>query len=275
VFGRLIRFLIGDKSKTLAPKGTVGVLAIMKNETAVLREWIEHYRWQGADKIFLIDNGSTDNPLEILSEDIASGFVEFFDRPEPHRQAAHYRAVFRDAKIRRKVEWLVMADLDEFWYSPLGDLKKAIATIREHFDLVYSNWVMFGSSGLIQQPDSIREKFVHRWKDLGGHPSTKWVCRTYRIRWLWRMNQHKVGCIDSRRVISDNETFRVNHYPIMSREYFQQVKMTRGDVSTAKANSLRTMEYFEIYDRPATIVETTLADMVRAHRETLEGSGPG
>ena len=72
--------------------------------------------------------------------------------------------------------------------------------------------------------------------------------------------------IDSRRVISDNLTFRLNHYPIMSRDYFQRIKMTRGDVSAAKHDSVRTMDYFEKYDRPAVVRDTLLADMVRRSR---------
>jgi glycosyltransferase involved in cell wall biosynthesis len=141
MLSRIVKSVVGSPTKSLAPKGTLGVLAIMKNETDVLREWIEHYRWQGVDKIFLIDNGSTDDPQRILREHIASGFIEFFSRPQPHRQAQHYRDVFRKAGIRRKVEWLVTADLDEFWFSPLGDLKRGIETIRERFDLVYANWI--------------------------------------------------------------------------------------------------------------------------------------
>jgi glycosyltransferase involved in cell wall biosynthesis len=266
MLSRIVKSVVGSPTKSLAPKGTLGVLAIMKNETDVLREWIEHYRWQGVDKIFLIDNGSTDDPQRILREHIASGFIEFFSRPQPHRQAQHYRDVFRKAGIRRKVEWLVTADLDEFWFSPLGDLKRGIETIRERFDLVYANWIMFGSSGHVVQPPSVREGFVHRWKVFGGHPSTKWICRTYPMRILRWTTHHKVWGIDSRRVISDNLTFRLNHYPIMSRDYFQRIKMTRGDVSAANSDSVRTMDYFEKYDRPAVVRDTLLADMVRRSR---------
>lgn len=269
MLGRVLRWLKGSPTKSLAPKGTLGVLAIMKNEATVLREWVDHYRWQGVDKIFLIDNGSDDDPQSIIRNDIAAGYVEFFSRPAPHRQAEHYREIFRNAKIRSKVEWLAMADLDEFWFSPLGNLKTAIATIENDFDLIYSNWVLFGSSGLIQQPPSVREGFVHRWQHLCGHPSTKWVCRTYRMTCIRKANQHKVGGLDSRRVISDNVNFRLNHYPIQSREYFQRVKMSRGDVSSKSSDTIRTMEYFEAYDKPATIRETLLADMVRKSREQI------
>lgn len=259
--------IVGTPTKSLAPKGTVGVLAIMKNETDVLREWLEHYQWQGVDRVFLIDNGSTDQPLGILEPFIASGFVEYFLRPMPHRQVAHMRDVYKAADIRRKVEWLVMADLDEFWYAPTGDLKESISAIQADFDLVYARWTMFGSSGHQFQPRSVREGFIHRWKDLGGHRSTKWICRTYRLRsWKWT-NQHKAWGFDSRRVVFDDNLFRLNHYPIMSRDYFQRIKMTRGDATTSSSDSIRTMEYFETYDSPATVVDETLSEKVRSREK--------
>ena len=78
MLSRMVKWVVGSPTKSLAPRGTVGVMAIMKNETDVLREWIQHYRWQGVDKIFLIDNGSTDDPERFLRNDIDSGFIEFF-----------------------------------------------------------------------------------------------------------------------------------------------------------------------------------------------------
>jgi len=96
---RLRNWLKGDPARSKAIRGTVGVLAIMKNESLVLREWVDHYRWQGVDRIFLIDNGSDDDPYGILEEDIASGFVEFFERPRPHWQKQHYQELFRTARM--------------------------------------------------------------------------------------------------------------------------------------------------------------------------------
>lgn len=261
---RIRRLIKGHPTSSKAPGQTVGVLAIMKNESMILREWVDHYRWQGVDRIFLIDNGSEDDPRPILKDDITSGFVELFERPQRHRQKYHYREVFRTARIRSKVEWLVMADLDEFWFSPMGNLKKAIATVQAHFDLIYANWVMFGSSGLIEQPPSVRESFIYRWSQLGDHRNTKWICRTYRMVGRHAIDLHKVKGIDSRRVVFDNDVFRLNHYPIQSLQFFQRVKMTRGSANTSKFDNIRDMEYFKAYDRPATVLDTQLADMVRA-----------
>ena len=44
----------------------LSIVAIFKNESWILKEWIEHYLNQGVDHFFLIDNGSTDNYHTIL-----------------------------------------------------------------------------------------------------------------------------------------------------------------------------------------------------------------
>ena len=104
------------------------------------------------------------------------------------------------------------------------DLKKALATIGNNFDLVYSNWVLFGSSGLIQQPSSIRESFIRRCPQLGGHQCTKWICRTSCMTDRDSIEIHKIHGVDSRRVMMDNDVFRLNHYPIQSLDFFCKVK---------------------------------------------------
>ena len=40
--------------------------AIFKNESHILKEWVEHYLFHGVDHMFLINDKSTDNYLEIL-----------------------------------------------------------------------------------------------------------------------------------------------------------------------------------------------------------------
>ena len=60
----------------------LSVLAQFKNETMNLKVWIEHYLWQGVEHFYLIDNGSTDNPLSILQEYINRGIVSYYYKPK-------------------------------------------------------------------------------------------------------------------------------------------------------------------------------------------------
>lgn len=63
-----------------------GVLAIMKNEAMNVDEWIEHYLWMGAGRIFLIDNCSTDDTLAKARAWVTRGRVEPVIYPERHQQ---------------------------------------------------------------------------------------------------------------------------------------------------------------------------------------------
>ena len=242
---------------------SVGLIAIMKNESLNIREWVDHYYWQGVDKIFLIDNGSDDNSLSLIQEDIESGRIEYFWSPERHQQVRHYRRIYGTAKIKSKVDWLVIADLDEFWFSPLGNLKAAILNIDADADLVYTNWTVFGSSGFINHPSSIRRELIYRHPQMSGHCNTKWICRTRSIKNASMIGNHKVNGVDSRRVVSDNELFKLNHYLIQSLYYFQEIKMTRGDASKEHLDTIRTIDYFEAFDRAATVRDETLAKMIQ------------
>ena len=59
----------------------------------------------------------------------------------------------------------------------------------------------------------------------------------------------------------------LNHYPIMSRERFFAVKMTRGDVAAERLLGVRTVEYFERYDKWGNAVDNLeLRSLTVAHR---------
>ena len=48
--------------------------------------------------------------------------------------------------------------------------------------------------------------------------------------------------------ILENSALQLNHYAIQSMEWFQQVKMTRGDSSSPKNENVRTLAYFKEHD---------------------------
>ena len=102
----------------------LSVLAIFKNETMNLKLWIDHYLWQGVDHFYLIDNGSNDNPLSVLQEYIDKGIVSYYFLPEQYKQVEHYRFVFDKANLKKETYWLVVCDLDEFFFGVDKTLKK-------------------------------------------------------------------------------------------------------------------------------------------------------
>jgi len=250
------------KKKNKRKKKKLIVLAIFKNETMNLKMWIQHYLWQGCDKIYLIDNGSTDNPLPILQPYMDKGLVVYRSRPEKYQQAAHYHHVIREEELLKKTEWLMICDLDEFFYSPSGNLASNLDSFKEH-DIIYCNWLMFGSSGYKDHPSDIRTTLTYREPDL--HSMTKYIVRTSAIKDIGHLDVHHASNID--RAITENEKIRLNHYPIQSWNYFEKVKMTRGDVGTPFHEHIRDEKYFKSCDKNSHYNDTTLCDLVLLHEK--------
>jgi hypothetical protein len=250
----------GDRPDEKSPTDTqykLSVLSIFKNETLNLKMWIEHYLWQGANHFYLIDNGSTDNPETILAPYIKRGLISLKKLPEKYKQIEHYKTIWREENIRDDTKWLVVADLDEFWFSPNSTLAKEIDGFDE-YDVVYSNWKMFGTDGLDKHPDDIRVAILNRQPEL--NENKKWICKTENVK----ETDINIHAIDNPRLkdITDTATFHLNHYPIQSKEFYKKVKMTRGDASDPNTENIRDWKYFNKYNENMTYNDTVLRNMV-------------
>ena len=243
----------------------VGVLAIMKNESLNIKEWIEHYLWQGIEQIYLIDNGSTDLTLDIIRPWVESGQVKIISLTKPARQREHYITALRNSKISKVCEWLVIADIDEFWFCRDGrKISDVLGNMDYQTEIIYTSWSVFGSNGHLKHPASVRTDFVMRQERAPARArgEQKWICRTKALRQEKNVGVHQIKNACSSKTITDNETFQLNHYQIQSEEFFTTSKMTRGDAAKSKWNDMRTMEYFNSIDRLATIEDRVLENMV-------------
>lgn len=249
----------------------LGVLGIMKNESLNIDEWISHYLTLGVEKIYLIDNGSTDDTVAKARVWVEKGVLNLIELPQKHRQRQHYWTAIKHFKIRKTCRWLLVADLDEFWFCPDGSpLPKKLAEF-ETADVIYANWRMFGSSGIDAHPASIRTAFVHSSPQLGRHEFKKYLCRTRVLRRFSTLGVHNIHHARSDRTVSDNHNFHLNHYVVQSREFFRVTKIVRGDVYQSKSDQVRDWTYFETYDAPCTQENRLLADLVASGRL---GKGP-
>lgn len=227
----------------------LSVLSIFKNETMNLKIWIEHYLWQGVEHFYLIDNGSTDNPLSILQEYIDKNIITYFYLPEKHKQQEHYRYVFDKKNLKQTTRWLAVCDLDEFFFGVDHKLSTKIKSLEYNFDYILCNWKMFGSHGLKEQPNDIRTAITHCARDLWSE--TKYIFKTSIIKNSssicihWLIN---IPHIKKSRIRKANKLIRLNHYPIQSLEFFQKVKMTRGAADCKSSENIRDMNYFNKYD---------------------------
>jgi len=232
------------------------VLAIFKNETMVLKTWLEHYLHQGVDHFYLIDNDSDDNPLEILQPYIDRGVVTYHFAPEKHNQVGHYRDMFLKEDLKNKTEWLIICDLDEFFYGVDDTLNKTLDNYSE-YDVVLSGWLLFGSNGTqIEQPKNILKTIVMREE---VHRTTKYIFKPQNID-ATAIGVHDInqeGC----KQILENEKIKLNHYRIQSKEFFI-IKQKRGDVA---ADVRYSEQNFQEYDGGKTIKDETLKEITERY----------
>ena len=231
----------------------LGTLTIAKNEEMIIDEFVQHNKDQGVNHMYIINNGSTDNMIVVLKPYIDSGFVTIYDLPEQHSQVKHYQNAY-DSEVKKKCEWLAVIDVDEYVFG-LEEKLSTVLKSSESVDYIKLPWLMFGSHGQVKHPKSIRETFITRKK--GTHTLQKSLFRTKFVDKL-EIHVHPISDTSARIVDMDNK-IRLNHYPIMSWEYFSKVKMTRGDVNTDK--NVRDEKYFKSYDEGTTHEDTTLRDI--------------
>ena len=75
---------------------TVCLIATFKNESQILKEWLEHYISQGVDRFFLVDNDSNDNYYDIIKPYVDSGIVVLVIDRRPNSQIKSYNEHFLD-----------------------------------------------------------------------------------------------------------------------------------------------------------------------------------
>lgn len=220
----------------------LAVLSCFKNESAIIVEWIEHYLKEGVEHIYLIDNDSSDNYLCKIQPYIDKELVTLYIRPVPYIQTLHLNEIYKIIKDNYK--WLVMVDLDEFIFAPNYKNLNIYLQNKQQYAGIYANWTNFGSYDKYEQPTSVIDSFLWRWKDYAGE--TKGIIQCSKTK---EVHLHRHVHVDKEPVLDDNNELKVFHYQIQSREYFDKVKAVRGDAIDMHSNSVRNAYYFQSRDR--------------------------
>jgi hypothetical protein len=157
------------KDGNLAPSAFpqyLSVVAIVKNETPYIIEWIEYHLLVGIQKFFIYDNESTDNLWEILQAYIKEDIVEYTFFPGKRQQMSVYNDAIQ--RFRYKSFWIAFIDIDEFIVSVTPPPPLAAGTItqflRDFEDApgIEINQVVYGSSGHRKKKEGL---VIERFKD--------------------------------------------------------------------------------------------------------------
>ena len=242
--------------------GTFALLAQMKNEAMGLREWLAHHFWQGADAIVLLDNGSTDDFHSIVA-DFPRAVV--LSAPERYAQPLNFAEIGRPWLEEHGFEFLLVTDLDNFFWSEVsGRTMKDLVVETLHADRRASQFTCpfhhFGSSGFDRQPKSVRECLTLR----SAWPSPVYFgSSVVRLQSLLRLN-NEAHHVQGETVPCPTGLLNF-HYKAQSREYWEKVKLPRGDAVNEKDNGYRSWQQFDIEDRTGnTTLDVRLRDALQA-----------
>ena len=267
-----------------APAGAprIAVVGFMKDEAHVLREWLEHYFWQGVDAILLLDNGSTDAWRDVLRD---FPRAEHLAAPRRHAQEAQYNELAVPWLYERGIALVIVVDLDEFLFS--RDERSLQEVLLEFFfgdaeaesavGALFMPWISFGSSGHVTQPLTVREHFTWRANASLVRDFIDNGKSVARVSMLTKLGIHRqtIGAgtttIAGDRFVGEHflpafsrddalygplrsdmgragPPLQLNHYPIQSWACFESVKMRRGAADKAQFENVRDRLYFERYD---------------------------
>lgn len=162
------RKILNDSTK----KYSLGIVAIAKNESEYIREWVAFHKLVGVSVIFLYDNESTDNMKECISDYIDSGYVVYQKIEGKNRQYDAYNdALFRYGRL---CKYMAFIDCDEF-LTPcnrgdnLLDYLDSAVVKNKNAGGIGINWCMYGSSGYLEKPKGLLiERFIWRADTVNG-----------------------------------------------------------------------------------------------------------
>ena len=256
------------------------LLASFKNESHILSEWIDSHAAEGVDRFILVNNNSNDDFESAIGSARYADRVTLLHDSLTHAQSHIYNKYFNSHIKGTDKEWLLVCDLDEFVYSRNGFAKITdyLSTIPEDVSCISLPWKMYGSSGYDKHPETgVVTNFKYRddyeqkgdGKIMNGMCSPGWMTSKYivRINQIITLNNHTVATNGGRLILPhgingapdsafqpisedllNNYNLHINHYVIQSREFFERVKMTRGDIANKDKDNFRDWNYFALLD---------------------------
>lgn len=250
----------GDNNKY---DDNLSFVAIAKNEGPYIKEWIEFHKLVGVTKFYIYDNESTDNLEDVLKDYINSGEVVYKYFPGRAQQLVAYQEAVNNYK--NKTKYMGFIDLDEFVIPVEQDgLVYTIDDIMKKDNKIAGvgvNWLVYGSSGLINKPAGlVIENYKYRSvNDFEANKHIKTICNPRRV--IKMLDPHSCEyegdyyCVneDGEKITGpfnygcDYKKLRINHYFCKSKsEYIK--KKDRGLADHAE-NLKRTMADFYAHDK--------------------------
>ena len=143
------------------------VVCRVRDEHFLMRTFVPYYLSQGADRIYIIDDGSArpydvkDDRVVVLPSRLARSSGD---------QMADVNALYE--RLRTRTEWVMCVDADEFVYAaPEHDtIRSMLRREFAHVDCVHVPWVMFSFERRERDGREVIADYRMRWDHDARHP---------------------------------------------------------------------------------------------------------
>jgi hypothetical protein len=121
-------------------KKKIVMTLLVRDEADITEINILYHLSIGVDFFIITDNRSTDNLPAVIQKYIKKGLAKYIYEPADHfDQARWVTKMALMAHDEYSADWVINNDADEFWWTPLFNLKKELALIPEDIGVVYVN----------------------------------------------------------------------------------------------------------------------------------------
>lgn len=161
----LFKLLPSQKEKR-NKKYFFSVCGIFKDEAAYLKEWIDYYKVIGTSHIYLYNNNSTDNFMDVLDPYINEGFVTLVNWEKNYAQIESYEDCYN--RFAGETKWLAFFDIDEFLCPKIDKNIESFLSRYKKYPGILIYWKMFGTNGQLdpQKDKLVTEQYTSSWKNL-------------------------------------------------------------------------------------------------------------
>jgi len=142
------------------------IAAVFKNEEKYLKEWIDHHLNRGVDHIYLINDFSEDNYMDVIYTYLKQKAITLIENQTEDKNYGRQERIYNNFLFNyiRPSNWMGILDIDEYLWSPQAyNLQKILAELDKTTIEGVIIWnVVFGGNDYIIQPKSIVDSFVKR-----------------------------------------------------------------------------------------------------------------
>ena len=219
-----------------------------KKENLYVREYVEHYKKYGVDKIFIYDNNEQNGEKfeDMIQDYINNGLVEIINcRGLISPQANAYKDC--QEKNYMKYDWLIFYDMDEYIYlKNYKNIKNFLNSKKfNKCQRIQLNWIFHTDNNLIYYDNrTLAKRFPEReqkarGKKKGGVQGIKSILRGHikiRVYDVHILNRNLTSCDGFGKIkqiqnietnVSDFKYYYIDHYYSKSTQEFIN-KLMRG-----------------------------------------------